>query len=52
MKVFVRLFFMIVLIALMAIGTVRAQERAEMEAIQRWHITNPCFDSTGKWFTR
>lgn len=40
------------LIALGAVGTVRAAERAEMEASLRWRITNPCFDSTGKWFTR
>lgn len=39
-------------LTLAAIGTVRAQERAEWRASQQWRITNPCFDDNGKWYTR
>ena len=53
MKQFIKATLLLALvIALGAIGTVRAAEQAEMEASQRWRITNPCFNSEGKWFTR
>lgn len=47
-----RILLLALILTLAAIGTVKAQERARWEASQQWRITNPCFDNTGKWYTR
>lgn len=33
-------------------GAARAAECAHLNMIRRIRIENPCFDTTGKWFTR
>lgn len=52
MKTALRVFAMALLITMVAVGTVRAQELARIRESQRWRIASPCFDWRGKWYTR
>lgn len=47
-----RILLLALLVALIAAGSVRAAEREQLRRLNQWRITNPCFDDTGKWYTR
>ena len=50
--VFRRIVLLALLLVLVAVGSVRADEAAKMREAARWRIYNPCFDDTGKWYRR
>lgn len=42
---------LVMLLALSAAGILYMTARAEKKPLS-WRVTNPCFDNTGKWYTR